>query len=89
MRFEDLTLGQQEKLNKCKSAEDILAVAQEEGYQLSNDELSKITSGGWGLRYECSQCGSIDISTVHDPLNDNVYCTCKKCGHEWIAVDIQ
>ena len=47
-----------------------------------------ISVGGWGTLYECSQCGSNDIAVVHDPVNDNVYCTCRKCGHDWIAVEI-
>ena len=88
MRFEDLTLKQQERLKNCKSPEDILALAKAEGYELTQDELEKISVGGWGTLYECSQCGSNDIAVVHDPVNDNVYCTCRKCGHEWIAVEI-
>ena len=46
MNFEDLTPEQQEKAKACKTPEDILALAKEEGYELSEDELAGI-SGGW------------------------------------------
>ena len=46
MRFEDLTPEQQEKAKTCKTAEDVLALAKAEGYDLSDEELEGI-SGGW------------------------------------------
>ena len=48
MNFEDLKNPElQEKLKAAKTPEDILALAQEEGYELSDSELEGI-SGGWG-----------------------------------------
>ena len=46
MNFEDLTPEQQQKAKACKTPEDILALAKEEGYELSDEELAGI-SGGW------------------------------------------
>ena len=46
MNFEDLSPEQQQKAKACKTPEDILALAKEEGYELSDEELSGI-SGGW------------------------------------------
>ena len=45
MQFQDLTPELQEKAKACKTAEDILALAKEEGYELSNEELEDIAGG--------------------------------------------
>ena len=45
MKFEDLTPELQEKARACKTPEDILALAKEVGYELSEDELSSIAGG--------------------------------------------
>lgn len=49
MEFEDLTPEQQEKAKACKTPEEILALAKEEGYELSDEELdsASIAGGGW------------------------------------------
>jgi len=45
MEFKDLTPEQQEKLNACESPKDILALAAEEGYELSDEEIESISGG--------------------------------------------
>jgi len=52
MNFEDLTPEQQEKAKACKTPKDILELAKEEGYELSDEELGSV-SGGWCFSYEC------------------------------------
>ena len=46
MNFEDLTDEQKAKARECKTPEDVLALAKEEGYELSEEELEEV-SGGW------------------------------------------
>ena len=46
MEYKDLTPEQKEKARACKTPEEMLALAQEEGYDLTDDELESI-SGGW------------------------------------------
>ena len=50
MKFENMTPEQQEKARACKSAEELLALAKQEGYELSDEELTSIAGG---LSWEC------------------------------------
>ena len=40
MELKDLTPEQREKARACKSAEELIALAEQEGYEMSDDELS-------------------------------------------------
>lgn len=51
--IKDLTPEQKEKALHCKTPEDILALAKEEGYELSDEELESV-SGGWCPYEDCS-----------------------------------
>ena len=55
MNLEDLTAEQQEKARACKTPEDVLALAKEEGYELSEEELQAVSGG---IKWRCSdkQC---------------------------------
>ena len=46
VEFNSLTPEQREKVNACKTPEEILALAKSEGYELSDEQLDDI-SGGW------------------------------------------
>ena len=48
MDFKDLTEEQMAKARACKTPEEILELAKEEGYELSDEELDGV-SGGWCL----------------------------------------
>lgn len=56
MNFEDLTPEQQDKAKACHTHEELLALAKEEGYELSDGDLEAI-SGGWGNE-EWDKCRS-------------------------------
>lgn len=45
MNFNDLSPELQEKVRAAKTPEDIIALAQEEGYSLSDEELEEISAG--------------------------------------------
>jgi len=54
MKFEDLTPEQREKAKACKTPEDIMALAKEEGYMFSDDELASVSGGGdWSCDNSC------------------------------------
>ena len=46
MNIDELTPEQQAKVKAAKTPEQILALAAEEGYELSDEELEAV-SGGW------------------------------------------
>ena len=45
MNFDELTPEQQEKAKACKTPEDILVLAKEEGYELNDAELDSLAGG--------------------------------------------
>ncbi len=58
MNFEDLKNPElQEKLKAAKSSEDILAIAKEEGFELTDDQLEAV-SGGASWRHAGWRCRS-------------------------------
>ena len=54
MKYEDLTPEQMEKARSCKTTEELLALAKEEGFELSDAELGEIAGGNWN---KCSYDG--------------------------------
>ena len=69
MRFENLTPEQKEKAKRCKNADELLAIAREEGYELSEDELEAVSGGDWDCWEVCTKfqkpttCNVKDCST--------------------------
>ena len=60
MNLEDLTPEQREKAKACKSAEDVLALAKEEGYELSDEQLQAVSGGDWDCWTVCTGQGGKD-----------------------------
>ena len=48
MQLDELSDDLKAKVLACKSPEELLALAQEEGYELSDDELEAVSGGGDG-----------------------------------------
>ena len=47
MNFEDLTTQQKEKAIACKTPDELLELAKEEGIELTDAQLEGISGGGW------------------------------------------
>ena len=89
MNVKALTQEQWEKLQQCKTPEDILALAQAEGVELTDDQLQQVTGGsdgyvvggdiwGGGPQYVdwCPQCGQkYWLMDPDDPVD-----WCPHCG---------
>lgn len=61
MGFEDLSPELREKAKACKTPEEMLALAKEEGYKLSDEEMEGIAGGYWScesfmLNPDCRLC---------------------------------
>ena len=54
MNFSELTPEQQEKAKACKTPEDMIALAKEEGYELSEEDLVAVSGGAsWDCISDC------------------------------------
>lgn len=55
MDFESLTPEQIEKAKACKTIEELLALAKEEGVELSEEQIEALSGGvsGWGVPETC------------------------------------
>lgn len=66
MDFKDLSPEFRDKARKCKTPEEILALANEEGYELSEEELQAVSGGVkwslWCSDRKCYQVCSADYS---------------------------
>lgn len=64
MNFDDLQNPElQVKVKACKTPEEVLALAKEEGYELTDEELESVAGGSWfgngeGHYPACRHCGS-------------------------------
>ena len=84
-----LTKEQIAKVKACRNSDELLALAKEEGIELTDEQLTTISGGGicsvaseFGENltftpYNCHHCGSNNVK------RDGNNCTCEKCGHKW------
>ena len=89
--FNGLTKEQIAKVRQCKNHEELLALAKQEGIELTNEQLQTISGGGAcsvisdvGDKinpYDCPKCGA------NSPKKDGDRRECKKCGHVWYVDD--
>jgi len=79
MHYDDLTPEQKKHIAECKTPEEILALAHEEGYELSDEELEQITGGGQWTDRKCPNCGSQDLR--HNLFTGRT--TCQTCKANW------
>jgi len=86
-----LTEEQKAKIKNCKSGQEILEIAKQEGVELNEEQLEAVSGGGCGevnnssaTAIVCPSCGSYDVETI-TVEGDGAHfdCVCKKCHHTW------
>ena len=85
--LEGLTSVQIEKMKKCKHQVDLLALAKQEGVELTDEQLAAV-NGGACISFSsihCPKCGSTKHKqvTYYQLLNECSYFVCEDCGYEW------
>ena len=78
MEFKDLTEEQKAEVRACKSPEEILELAKDEGYELSDEELESI-SGGADWNFDIITCPSCGTKIVL--MNYSGTIECEECGN--------
>mgnify|MGYP002626972399 CR=1 FL=1 len=58
MDFNDLTEDLRAKIQACKTPEEMLALAKEEGYELSDEQLEALSGGGF---WDCGDQSVFDM----------------------------
>ena len=86
-----LTEEQVNKASKCKTSEELLALAKQEGVVLSDEQLEAVSGGvcsNTKVSSVCPKCGTeISDEVYNDSCNKLlVRFKCKNCGHEWTEV---
>lgn len=87
MQCEILKNDERVELEKNTSPEDLLALAKDMGYELSDAELGDMSAGSWNPVYEvlpkCPVCGSLGVSSFPLPGTGVLRCVCGNCQHAW------
>lgn len=73
------------KIKACKSQDELLAMAKEEGIELSEEQLSAVSGGGCFSTNKCPKCGSDEYHKfeVQEKIDKRVFYKCDKCGEMW------
>ena len=87
--LKSLTKEQIAKLKECKSQEDMLKIAKEEGVELTDEQLEAVT-GGNCFGPDCPQCGSDKVVTntvthyfMGKEYGKTRFKECESCGYTW------
>ena len=85
--LEGLSEEQIAKIKACKNIDEVLAIAKEEGIELSDEQLKAVSGGACTAEtHHCPNCGSHDFSKRSRSFAHRVYgyyCTCNQCGTKW------
>ena len=92
MDLRDLTAEQQAKIQRAKDPQELLALSMEEGIELTDDDLEKV-SGGWddsdSSGQTCPVCGSVNVAIESfgssGSFTGENY-VCNNCSNVWTAM---
>ena len=91
--LQGLTEEQIKKVESCKDSSEILALAKEEGMELTDEQLEAVSGGGClNKTTKCPKCGSKKLNEREEDVpnvgtetggNLNIFYKCRECGHKW------
>ena len=72
------------KVKACKTQEELLKLAKEEGIELTSEQIEAVNGGGCFSSFKCPNCGSKDYRKLpnYQVSGCSTY-RCNSCGHEW------
>lgn len=82
MMYDDLTPEQRERICTGQTPEEMLARAQDVGYELSDEELESVAGGSIWDEEHCIKCGY----TGRMFKSSTGTSKCPKCGNKWSFV---
>ena len=65
MDLSNLTEEQKARARACKTPEEILALAREEDYDLSDEQLEAVAGGAWASSCNDNECPFKDCTSLH------------------------
>ena len=81
-----LTEEQIAKVKACKNQEEMLALAKQEGIELSEEQLEAVNGGFCSDdKLTCPNCGSEYLDRLH--VYDGTNYTCRKCYYSWTVAN--
>lgn len=83
-----LTKEQIDKARKCKTNDELLALAKEEGVVLNDEQLAAVSGGFCSDTTVSSTCPNCGAEVSKEVYNDSCCVVvaefkCPKCGHKW------
>ena len=74
------------KIRECKNTEEVLAIAKEEGIELTDEQLEAVSGGCSKATIHCPNCGSTNLTKRPIGFAHRVSgyrLTCNDCGTKW------
>ena len=78
------------RVKKCHNHQELLKLAQEEGIELTPEQLEAVSGGGLCVStptFTCPKCGSqrVNAYSQSGALSNYWDCYCKDCDYHWHA----
>ena len=83
-----LTEEQIAKVKACKSPDELITLARNEGVELTEEQLAAVSGGGLCRStptLTCPKCGSSNVKTKYNEnsINEWYHSDCLDCGFTW------
>ena len=79
-----LTEEQNARVKACKTQDELLKLAKDEGVELTSEQIEAVSGGGCLSSMKCPNCGSKDFRKLPNyQISGCSTYQCNQCGHEW------